>query len=416
MTLPPLNPEQQNTVWYLESTEDHTFVTGKAGTGKTHVLRHFQAATRKKIMIVAPTGVAALNAGGATIHRLLGLNTGLPADLVMDYRKVASRNKILGELDALVIDEVSMVSSDLLDSMDRTLQIIRGNSDPFGGIQVIMFGDPYQLPPVVSKDDEAFFAREAYKSPWFFHAKVWEYTPFTTFGLQTIHRQSDDGFKDILNAVRDGTVTQDALNQLNAVGARKNRPSTSVLLGSRKSLVRDRNSNQLKKLQSPATVYRARVNTGFGRGEPADRELRLKAGARVMMLSNDRQDRWVNGTRGTLKTCTDDFVVVDLDDGQTHTVERNAWVPGGTLPGHYKDAPKYIQLPLKLAWGMTIHKSQGLSLDQIEIDLGLGAFSPGQTYVALSRVTDPAGLYINTPIRMSDVKVDPHVREFFDNL
>lgn len=415
MTLAPMNQEQANTVWHLESTEEHTFITGKAGTGKTHVLRHFQQSTRKKIMVVAPTGVAALNAGGSTIHRLLGLNTGLPADLVMDYAKVRRTNKILMELDAIVIDEVSMVSSDLLDSMDRTLQAVRGNTDPFGGIQIIMFGDPYQLPPVVSKLDMAYFDREGYKSPWFFHAKVWEYTPFATFGLQTIHRQSDSAFKDILNNVRDGSATLKQLQELNAVGSRK-RTGNAVLLASRRAQVRDRNTSRLAALQSPLYTYRARVNTGYGRDEPADRELRLKAGAHVMMLSNDRQDRWVNGTRGEIQACTEQFVTVTLEDGMTHTVEKNVWVPGGTLPGKFKEAPKYIQLPVKLAWGMTIHKSQGLSLSEIEVDLGYGAFSAGQTYVALSRVTTPQGLYINTPLSLSDVKVDPHVRDFFENL
>lgn len=410
-----MNQEQANTVWHLESTEEHTFITGKAGTGKTHVLRHFQESTRKKIVVVAPTGVAALNAGGSTIHRLLGLNTGLPADLVMDYAKVRRTSKVLMDLDAIVIDEISMVSSDLVDAMDRTLQAVRGNTDPFGGIQIIMFGDPYQLPPVVSKEDMNYFVREGYKSPWFFHAKVWDYVPFTTFGLQTIHRQSDTTFKDILNGIRDGSVTEKQLQELNAVGSRQ-RTGNGVLLASRRAQVKERNTNRLKALQSSLYTYRARVNTGFGRDEPADRELKLKAGAHVMMLSNDRQDRWVNGTRGVIQACTDQFVQVTLEDGMTHTVERNVWVPGGTLPGKFKDAPKYIQLPLKLAWGMTIHKSQGLSLSEIEVDLGYGAFSPGQTYVALSRVTTPQGLYINTPLSMSDVKVDPHVRDFFANL
>jgi ATP-dependent DNA helicase PIF1 len=415
MTLAPMNQEQANTVWHLESTEEHTFITGKAGTGKTHVLRHFQASTRKKIVVVAPTGVAALNAGGATIHRLLGLNTGLPADLVMDYAKVRRTSSILMDLDTIVIDEISMVSSDLIDSMDRTLQAVRGNSDPFGGLQIIMFGDPYQLPPVVSREDEAFFAREGYRSPWFFHAKVWEYTPFTTFGLQTIHRQSDTTFKDILNGIRDGSVTEQELKDLNAVGSRK-RTGNGVLLASRRAQVKERNTNRLRALESPLYTYKARVNTGFGRDEPADRELKLKAGAHVMLLSNDRQDRWVNGTRGVIEGCTEQFVSVTLEDGMTHTVEKNVWVPGGTLPGKFKDAPKYIQLPLKLAWGMTIHKSQGLSLSEIEVDLGYGAFSAGQAYVALSRVTTPQGLYINTPLTMRDVKVDPHVRDFFANL
>lgn len=415
MSLAPMSPEQQRVVNYINHTTEHIFVTGKAGTGKTHILHWLQQLTSKKMTICAPTGVAALNAGGSTIHRLFGLNTLLPADTGVNISKVRSNNPVLTQIDMLVIDEVSMVSADILDSMDRVLQAVRGRYEPFGGVQIVMFGDPYQLPPVIAKEDESWYSQNVYESAWFFHAHIWEDTPFIPFQLETIHRQSDTAFKDILNAVRDGTVTQSQLDQLNTVGSRKAAPG-AILLGSRRDTVRIKNAAGLRKIRAPRKTYTARIQKGFGHLLPAEREIHLKPGAHIMMLSNDQDDRWVNGSRGIIGSCSDDEVIVRLEDGTSHNVGRQYWVPGGTLPENYKDAPKFSQLPLKLAWGMTIHKSQGLSISEAEIDLGYGAFDYGQTYVALSRITDPSGLYIKNAIRMRDIKVDPHVRKFFETL
>jgi ATP-dependent DNA helicase PIF1 len=412
-----LSAEQQNVVDYLESTEDHVFVTGKAGAGKTVVLREFQRRTRKNIAVCAPTGIAALNAGGATIHNLIGLGTGLPADANLDIFKIRSSRKILSELDTIVIDEISMVSSDLLDAIDRTLQAVRRDHSPFGGLQVVMFGDVYQLPPVVSKDTKKFLQHEHYKSEWFFDAHVWEYAEFTTFSLEKIHRQADETFIRLLNGVRDGTISDDDLNLLNVLGRRPDKTDKAMLLGTRRDIVNEHNRKNLAKIRGKKDSYTARVNTGFGRMEPAEREIHLKPKARVMMLSNDRTDRWVNGSQGIIKSCGPDFIQVELDDETSHVVERFAWVKAGTHPDDYKDAPKFHQFPLKLAWGVTIHKSQGLSLREIDVDMGSGgAFSNGQTYVALSRVTTPEGLYISTPIQRSDIMVDPNVRRFFESL
>lgn len=416
MTLALPNPEQKQVVDHLCYTTEHTFITGKAGTGKTHVLRWFQRTTNKSIAICAPTGIAALNAGGSTIHNLVGLGASLPADQFVDIYKVKASRQWMAELDVLVIDEISMVSSDLLDAMDRVLREIREFDAPFGGLQVIMFGDVYQLPPVVTDDNKGFYKRHRYESEWFFDAHIWSETSFTTFELETVVRQSDEDFKTILNGVRDGSITPSELKQLNMVGSRRDRPDSVMLLGSRRKAVSDHNEQQLKLLKPRARLYEARVNKGFGRNEPAERKLRLKRGARIMMLSNDRGERWVNGTQGVIEYCGDDSIDVRLEDGTSQTIERNMWVPGGTPPEEFKLAPKFVQLPIKLAWGVTIHKSQGLSLKEIDVDLGSGAFSPGQTYVALSRVTSPQGLYLRGPITMKDIQVDPNVRRFFSNL
>lgn len=416
MALAPPNAEQRTVIDYLNRSTEHVFITGKAGTGKTHVLHHFQAHTHKNIRVCAPTGIAALNAGGSTIHNLLGLRTSLPADLHQDFRTLGAVKRGLADVDVIVVDEVSMVSSAMMDAMDRTLRRVMETSEPFGGKQLVMFGDPYQLPPVVPDDDRKYYNDNNYKSEWFFDAEVWDEVPFRTFALEQIQRQSDPGFKDVLNGVRDGSISAKALKEINAVGDRKvPKDDRLLLLGSLRKTVNEHNALNLKKLKGKAQIYEARVNTGFGIQEPAERKLALKIGAHVMMLSNDREQRWVNGTQGIVTSMTPSEVYVDID-GVTHVVGRNAWVKAGYPPEDYRDAPKYHQIPIRTAWGVTIHKSQGLSLPMIQVDMGWGAFSAGQTYVALSRVTTPQGLYLRTPLKMSDIKVDPNVQRFFDSI
>lgn len=413
-----LSAEQQSVVHLIESSEDNVFVTGRAGTGKTAVLRAFASQTRKRVAISASTGIAALNAGGSTLHRLAGVGTALPGDMGIELHKVAKRRQWLKEIDTIIIDEVSMASADLIDSVDRNLRYIRGNRlEPFGGIQVVMFGDPYQLPPVVNKDAQRWYMREGYKSAWFFDAQVFKEKSFHTVELQHIFRQEDDTFKDLLNGVRDASLDLEGLSLLNALGRREGRTENAVLLGSTNRIVTDRNTRRLNALSGRTHIYNARVNTGFGRGEPAERRLELKQGAHIMMLNNDAQDRWVNGSRGVVEYCSPEGISVRLDDtGEAHDVSPVAWVPDGTAPVDFPTAPKYWQLPVKLAWAISIHKSQGLSIPEIEIDMGqYGAFSPAMTYVALSRATDPWGVYLNYPLTMDDITVDPRVKDFMQN-
>ena len=414
-----LSQEQQSVVDQIDKTREHIFVTGRAGTGKTAVLKAFAKQTSKKMVIAASTGIAALNAGGMTLHRLAGVGTALPADMGVDLPKVKMKRLWLKHIDTIIIDEISMVSADLLDSVDRNLRYITGIHDQaFGGIQIVMFGDPYQLPPVVTKPDQRWYDVGKYRSAWFFDAKVWNRTPFKTVELQHIFRQEDAMFKDLLNGVRDASLDRDGLFALNALGARTGRTEHALLLGSTNRIVEHRNRARLSALPGRTHVYTARVNTGFGRGEPAERRLELKVGSHVMMLNNDAADRWVNGSRGEIEYCEPDAVQVRIwDTDEVHKVERNAWVPDGTPPDGYVSAPKYWQLPVKLAWAVSIHKSQGLSLPEIEIDMGqFGAFEGGMTYVALSRATDPWGVYFNQPLRMDDIMVNPHVSRFFREL
>lgn len=414
-----LSAEQQAVVDLIDKTNDCIFITGRAGTGKTAVLKAFAKTTKKKHVVAASTGIAALNAGGQTLHRLVGVGTALPADLGLDLPKVKSKRLWLKHVRTIIIDEVSMVSADLIDSVDRNLRYITGIWDqPFGGIQIVMFGDPYQLPPVVTREARQWYKANKYDSAWFFDAHVWDRNPFITVELQTIFRQEDDTFKDLLNGVRDASLDRDGLALLNALGSRPGRTDQALLLGSTNNIVLQRNRARMQSLRGRTHVYTARVNTGFGRGEPAERRLELKEGAHVMLLNNDSEDRWVNGSRGEVEYCGPDSVEVRLwDTDEVHTVERVAWVPDGTPPDAYNTAPKYWQIPLKLAWAVSIHKSQGLSLPEIEIDMGqYGAFEGGMTYVALSRATDPWGVYFNQPLQMDDIMVNPNVAKFFQRL
>lgn len=414
-----LSQEQQGVVDLIDKTRDHVFITGRAGTGKTAVLKAFAKQTKKKMVISASTGIAALNAGGMTLHRLAGVGTALPADMGIDAPKVKMKRMWLKGIHTIIIDEISMVSADLLDSVDRNLRYIRDNyNEPFGGIQIVMFGDPYQLPPVVTKPDQRWYDARRYRSAWFFDAKVWKEVGFKTIELQTIFRQEDAMFKELLNGVRDASLDREGLFALNALGARPGRTEHALLLGSTNKIVSERNRSRLAALPGRTHVYTARVNTGFGRGEPAERRLELKTGAHVMMLNNDGQDRWVNGSRGEVEYCEPDAVQIRIwDTDEVHKVERNAWVPDGTPPDAFQGSPKYWQLPIKLAWAVSIHKSQGLSIPEIEIDMGqFGAFEGGMTYVALSRAIDPWGVYFNQPLQMDDIMVNPHVARFFREL
>lgn len=413
-----MSSEQRQVVSAINRSNENFFITGKAGTGKTHVLHWLHETTTKNILVCAPTGVAALNANGSTLHNLIGLKTSLPADMYVDWKVLGKRRTALDGVDTIVIDEVSMVSSALLDAMDRNLRRIRSTPmTPFGGLQIIMFGDPYQLPPVVTDEDRAYFRQESYRSPWFFDAQVWEGdTEFHTFALNHIHRQSDDAFKEILNAVRDGTVTEAQIKQLNAVGGRIVTPGKhEMMLTAYRKMAAEHNAQELRKLKGKAKVYEARVNKGFGLNEPAERKISLKVGAKVMMLSNDLEGRWVNGSQAKVTDLQDDTIWVDID-GSTHAVTMHTWVKAGFPPEDYKIAPKFYQFPIKTAWATTIHKSQGLSLPEVTIAMGGDMKRPrpaGQVYVALSRLTNPAGLHLRSPLKLSDVQVDPNVQRFF---
>lgn len=448
VSTPTLSPEQEELFRLIEDTREHVFVTGRAGTGKSTLLQHLAWHTEKQIAVCAPTGVAALNVDGQTIHSLFRLPIGLIADSEID--QTDATRKILNAIDTLVIDEISMVNADLMDAIDRSLrQARRRRSEPFGGVQIVMFGDPYQLAPVPPRGDERKYLQDHYRSFWFFDAHIWAGPPEGAIGmgglldlgrvgaplhireLRDIHRQADPEFKAMLNAVRHGIVTADIAEKLNAAGARTPPPPTIdgeppiITLATRNDIVNRINQQHLDALPGPVQTARAEISGDFGRGEasyPADAELQLKVGAQVMFLRNDsgyggEGPRWVNGSIGTVIRIAGTSVRVEID-GEEHDVEpvvwerfRYAYDPASRKLSRDIVA-EFTQFPLRLAWAVTIHKSQGKTYDRAIVDLGSGAFAPGQTYVALSRLTSLDGLYLSRPLRPADILVDRDVRRF----
>ncbi len=420
MTAHELSGEQAAVFATIEGTRENIFVTGRAGTGKSTLLNHLAWNTSKQLVIAAPTGVAALNVGGQTIHSLFRLPIGVIAD--HDIEQSGELRKLLNTIDTLVIDEISMVNADLLDAVDRSLRQARQrNHEAFGGVQLVMFGDPYQLAPVPGDADERAYFEDQYRSMWFFDAKVWDETDLKIFELTTIHRQHEEDFKNMLTAVRHGTVTAEIAERLNEVGARPAPTEDAITLATRNDTVNRINATELAKLPGRPLTAKADITGDFGgRAYPADETLELKVGARVMFLRNDGDQRWVNGTVGTVsKIASTVFVEVD---GETHEVEPTVWekykysYSAATKQLTRNIVAEFTQFPLRLAWAVTIHKSQGKTYDRAIVDLGARSFAPGQTYVALSRITELEGLYLTRPLRPSDIIVDENVRRFMSNV
>ncbi|GGF37245.1 ATP-dependent DNA helicase [Subtercola lobariae] len=413
---PALSPEQQRVFELIEGTKNHVFVTGRAGTGKSTLLNHLAWNTEKQVVISAPTGVAALNVGGQTIHSLFRLPIGVIAD--HDIEQGGDVRKVLNTIDTLVIDEVSMVNADLMDAIDRSLRQARQRPlEAFGGVQIVLFGDPYQLAPVPGGSDERAYFTDHYSSMWFFDAKVWREAVLNIVELTEIHRQHDDEFKFMLNAVRHGMVTKEIADALNGAGARTPPTDGTITLATRNDSVNRINAEALKRLKGAVKTAKAEISGDFGsRAYPAEESLELKAGARVMFLRNDSDQRWVNGTVGTV-TKISGSVWVEVD-GEVHEVEPVSWEKykysySQTSKLLTKDVVgEFTQFPLRLAWAVTIHKSQGKTYDKAVVDLGSRVFSSGQTYVALSRLTSLEGLYLTRPLRPNDIIVDTDVQRF----
>ncbi len=408
----------------LDNSVDHIFVTGPAGTGKTTLLNEFLDHTQKAVVVAAPTGVAALAVGGQTLHSLLRLPLGIVGSRDLGFCPKPTL-QLLRAIDTLVIDEVSMVSADMMDAIDRRMRQAKGRKTiAFGGAQLLMFGDLYQLAPVVSGKTETEFYADNYASPWFFDAKVWSETSLQTITLDTIHRQTDPTFQSVLQALRHGHIEPDMGRMLNEVGSRPPDDPDIITLATTNNTVRSINAERLSTLPGNVQVAVAEVDGEFPPGQfPADEELQLKPGARVMFLRNDTGGsdgpRWVNGSVGRVVDISQ-TVVVEIDDGDTVEVEPVTWekirydYDPGTKQISHEVVAEFSQFPLRLAWAVTIHKAQGKTLDKALIDLGPRVFAAGQTYVALSRLTSLEGLYLKRPLRPSDIIVDPHVTRFFE--
>ena len=439
------NPQIELARRYVEQTGVSVFLTGKAGTGKTTFLREVAARCPKRHAIVAPTGVAAINAGGVTIHSFFQLpfDPYLPdvKELVTEYQlpdkfKSLSKNKInvIRTLELLIIDEISMVRADLLDAIDITLRRYRRSSRPFGGVQLLMIGDVHQLSPVVTETERPFM-EIVYPSPYFFASKALQRTPYVTIELTTVYRQQDQTFVDLLNHVRDNNIDPATLQALNA---RVSHPVTQspshsatppITLTTHNRQADAINRRHMEALQGEPRTFEALLKGNFPeKSLPCDRTLEIKIGERVMFVKNDSSGghRYYNGMLGTVTQFIydekekKDFIEVINDDGDTILTGRETWeslkyqLNAKTNEIEQEVEGTFSQYPLQAAWAVTIHKAQGLTFDRVVIDAA-DAFAFGQVYVALSRCRTLEGLTLSTPLTANVAFEDRSVSQFVCN-
>lgn len=412
-------------------SDKHIFISGSAGTGKSTLLRHFidEMSAGFSLVVTAPTGVAAINVGGETIHHFLRLPASITPDEAIKAGKRAARGRrasLYRELQILVIDEISMVRADLFDVIDLYLQAARGNNLPFGGVRLVCFGDLFQLPPVVTQEETTVFA-DYYQTPFFFGSDVYgrllrEQSDNVVFiELQKVYRQLDPDFVQLLARVRRGELAADDLDHLNQQ-VRSNHELNQLLddcmtLTTTRARAELINQTKLYRLSGQSHSYHGSCTGQFPpRTAPTPEVLHLKIGARVMMLNNDQEGRWVNGSLGTISDLGDSWVKVLLDDDDREVMVTSfTWEASQAAYDQQEQKivtttiGTYTQLPLKLAWAVTIHKAQGQTFAQLIIDLGSSAFASGQTYVALSRGTSLSGIYLTRPITTSDIHCHPAV-------
>ncbi|NPV00061.1 MAG: AAA family ATPase [Brevinematales bacterium] len=419
-----INPEFAKAMDFMENGKHHVFLTGKAGTGKSTLLSYFCENTGLNHVILAPTGVAALNVGGQTIHSFFGFRPNITKDQIKrsDWHVDFLRN-----LDVIIIDEVSMLRADLLDYIDEFLRINRNPAETFGGIKMIFIGDLFQLPPVVTGNEEQIF-KDYYDSPYFFSAHCLAGVTVRYIELTKIYRQNDRRFIDILNNVRNNNITYRDISELNRRVDRGFEPSEDefyIWLTPFNKTVMEINSYHLSRLEGEAHRFTADIRGDFEeKYYPLEDPLILKIGAQVMLLNNDIEGRWVNGSMGKITKIEDDldYIEVQLNDGDKVRVGKNRW---DIYRYEYSKAERHIkaveigsftQYPIRPAWAITIHKSQGKTFDRAIIDMGRGAFSTGQTYVALSRCRSLEGIILKTPINQWGVWSDKRVMEFIENI
>ncbi len=400
-------------------------IHGGAGVGKTHLIHYLRVRPGgDRQVVVAPTGIAALNAKGQTIHSVFRLPPRVLDPDRLEENKGRPPHLWLG-MNRLVIDEISMVRVDVLDAIDARLRFYRRSPLPFGGVQVVMIGDPLQLPPVVEDQDRELLYALGYRTPFLHSARVWSEVDLHSAELTRVFRQRDPDFIAALNRIRRGEQVEDAVAFLNAACHRRHRPDrTPILLTPTRAAADHHNRAGLAALPGEPTLYRSRIKGKFDVARdrlPAPEVLALKPGAEVMAVKNDVEHRWVNGSRGQVVSLSPDEVVVRFyETGQKHPVGRVAWEKVRQVWNASEQRVEsevvgsYKQIPLIPGWALTIHKAQGLTLEDVRVDLGSGTFASGQLYVALSRATSLDGLSFQRPLRVGDVKTDPQLVEFLD--
>jgi tetratricopeptide (TPR) repeat protein len=427
MTLDTNNIEFQTALELIQETNQSFFLTGKAGTGKSTFLKHIVETVSKDFVVVAPTGIAAVNVGGVTIHSFFQfpLRPLLPEDEdIKIFWKDSEKRKIISAMDTLIIDEISMVRADLIDGIDYSLRKNGGNPNlPFGGKQVVFVGDIFQLEPVTIKNTgEQKIISEIYGSSYFYNAKVFERVSLFTVELQKVYRQTDSAFISLLDKVRVKEISPTDLNKINTrvfSQSELNKNDFAITLTTKNDLADTVNFKKLSELKTEPFAYNAEVSGEFEESKyPTEPELTLKVGAQVIFIKNDTDKRWVNGTIGQVSGLTDTEIKVKLKDGEIYSVEKRIWE---NIKYQYNKEKKKIeqeivgtfkQYPLKLAWAITIHKSQGLTFDKVVVDFGNGTFASGQAYVALSRATSFEGLFLKQKLNSTDIYIDDEIKEF----
>lgn len=426
------NPQTELARRYVEQTGVSVFLTGKAGTGKTTFLHDIVASTTKRHAVVAPTGVAAINAGGVTIHSFFQLpfDPYLPdvKELVTEYQmperyKALNKNKqnIIRTLELLIIDEVSMVRADLLDAIDMTLRRVRRSSRPFGGVQLLLIGDVHQLSPVVTEAERPYMER-VYPSPYFFASKALQQINYVTIELTKVYRQQDAAFVDLLNHVRDNNIDSATLAALNARVGTSQKGAITLTTHNRQADAINR--RHMEALHGEQRTFDAIVKGNYpDKALPCDQRLEVKVGERVMFVKNDSSGghRYYNGMLGTvtgfLREDDKDYIEVVSDDGDTIAVNRELWesmkysIDAKTNDITQEVEGTFCQYPLQAAWAVTIHKAQGLTFDHVVIDAA-DAFAFGQVYVALSRCRTLEGLSLSTPLTAGVAFEDRSVSQF----
>lgn len=429
------NKEFQDALKLVQYTRQSLFLTGKAGTGKSTFLRYVCKNTKKKHIVLAPTGIAAINAGGCTMHSFFKLpfHLMLPDDPNMSlqrgrihefFKYTKPHRKLLEELELVIIDEISMVRADLIDAIDRILRVYSHNlREPFGGKQLLLVGDVFQLEPVV-KGDEREILNRFYPTPYFFSARVFQQIDLVSIELQKVYRQTDQRFINVLDHIRNGTAGATDLQLLNTrygTSIARSEDDMYITLATRRDNVDYINERKLAELPGDPVTFLGEVTGDFPESSlPTSKELQLKPGAQIIFIRNDFDHRWVNGTIGTVSGFDPEegTLYVRTDDGKECDVKQESW---HNIRYTYNEEKRQIeeevlgvfkQFPIRLAWAITVHKSQGLTFSRAVIDFTGGVFAGGQTYVALSRCTSLEGIQLKKPINRADIFIRPEIVSF----